>query len=227
MPSPSAAAKLLKYPGPRENLVVVEGSDDFYALGHLCDIHKIMPHFRLEEAGGYTTLRDSIDTYLLESQLKRIGFIVDADERIEDRWTSLRDVLHSDLCGYSTVPLKPIKGGVVIAEEKRPVVGLWVMPNNQDSGALEEFLRTLVPDTDPLWSYAEECVANLPVLPDSATNNWKSKARLHTWLAWRKDAPGIPIGQAMKGRDFDPFSEPAQELIAWLRRLFALETTSE
>ena len=182
-----------------------------------------MPHFRLEEAGGYTNLRDSIDTYLLESQLKRVGFIVDADESIEDRWASLRNVLHSDLCGYSTVPEKPVIGGTIISEEKHPVVGLWVMPNNQDSGALEEFLRTLIPDTDPLWQYAEKCVAELPVLPEMVTENWKSKARLHTWLAWRKEAPGIPIGQAMRGKEFDPFSESATELLAWLRRLFDLE----
>ena len=214
------------------NLIVVEGADDFYAIGHLCDIHGVFNFLRLEEAGtlkgagsssGYETLRASIDIRIAESGLKAVGFIADADDNCDGRWQSLRDVLISDLCGYTpeNVPLNPDPAGTVIVQMGKPKVGIWLMPDNQTSGALEIFLRAMVPPDDLLWKYAEECVTGLPIVP-SAERNWTNKAVLHTWLAWRKDTPGKPIGQAVTSRDFNPYAENSLGFVDWLRRLFEL-----
>ena len=225
------ASKSLKYAGPPENLVVVEGADDFYAIGHLCDIHKIMPFFRLEvpaseagmgDSGGYETLRESMEARFLQNELKAVGFIADADDNLNGRWNSLRDVLIKR-CGYApeNVPANPDPAGTIIVQNGRPKVGIWLMPDNQANGALEIFLRAMVRPDDPLWKYAEACVAGLPNVP-SAERNWTNKAVLHTWLAWRKDTPGKPIGQAMGGRDFNPYAGNALAFLDWLRRLFEL-----
>jgi hypothetical protein len=47
----------------------------------------------------------------------------------------------------------------------------------------------------------------------------KSKAYIHTWLAWQKE-PGKPLGQAVTARYFDPNAAQAVKLIDFLRRLF-------
>lgn len=48
------------------------------------------------------------------------------------------------------------------------------------------------------------------------------EAQLHTWLAWQEQ-PGTPLGLAITNRYFDANAPHAQQLIAWVRRLFSLE----
>lgn len=47
------------------------------------------------------------------------------------------------------------------------------------------------------------------------------KAEIHTWLAWQKE-PGKPLGQAITARYLNPNAPDAQQLIAWIRRVFHL-----
>ena len=210
----------LKDEGPQTNLLVVEGADDFHALISLLDADKLRGRCRLEDGGGYETIRDSIDTRIDESGLERIGFVIDADENINERWESLRDVLITR-CGYKDVPRVPEAEGTIIHEDDKVTLGLWLMPNNVLPGALEEFIRLLISESDPLWDYAMASVENLPVYPNPLTDNWMSKAKLHSWLAWQEE-PGKPIGQAITKRYLNPRTQQAQMLFNWIRRLFSL-----
>ncbi len=214
----------LKDEGPQANLLVVEGADDFHAFISLLDAHKLRGQCRLEDGGGYEAMREAIDTRIDESGLECIGFVVDADEDIGSRWASLRDVL-INRCGYNRVPETPEVGGMIIEQEDKVVLGLWLMPNNTLPGALEEFVRMLMPSDNPCWDYAELVVDNLPTQPEPLVDNWVSKARVHSWLAWQEE-PGKPIGQAITKRYLDPRAEQARQLIAWVRRLFALQQGS-
>jgi len=106
----------------------------------------------------------------------------------------------------------------------RTVVGVWVMPNNALPGALEDFLRFLVPTGDPFWEHAESSVACLPKSEAVETKwrnaeNWRSKARIHTYLAWQKN-PGTPLGQAITARYLTADASEVAPLVTWLRRLF-------
>ncbi|SEA57218.1 hypothetical protein SAMN05216455_10910 [Segatella bryantii] len=47
----------------------------------------------------------------------------------------------------------------------------------------------------------------------------KSKARVHTYLAWQ-DEPGLPLGIAVTKKIFNPESSNAKVLVDWLKRLF-------
>ena len=104
-------------------------------------------------------------------------------------------------------------------------VGVWIIPNNVLTGALEAFLRLLVPDTDQNWSYAETCVAGIPQKPKTS-QNWINKATLHTWLAWQV-YPGKEPEQAFIRHYLDPKAETAQALMDWLERLFELKVESQ
>lgn len=218
MPHPSRAP--LKDDGPQSDLLVVEGPDDFFAFAHLFDYHKIRNRFRMEEGGGYERLRDSIDTRVDESGLERIGFVVDADENVADRWRSLRDALLA--ADYTLLPVAPEPAGTIITQSGMATVGLWLMPDNTLPGALEDFIRLLIPSGDPNWDHAKISVANLPKKPDQPTDNWTSKANIHTWLAWQEE-PGKPIGQAITKRYLNPRADEAKPLLAWIRSLFRLD----
>ncbi|MEX1363933.1 MAG: DUF3226 domain-containing protein [Nannocystaceae bacterium] len=47
----------------------------------------------------------------------------------------------------------------------------------------------------------------------------RSKAVVHTWLAWQRD-PGTPLGHATTMRYLDPSRTPAPQFRTWLVDLF-------
>lgn len=223
MPHPPRAPLVMN--GPQSDLLIVEGADDFHALFALLDAHRLVEKFRMTVGGGHNQMREEMDTRLLESGLERIGFVFDADTEIADRWRAVRDRLRDEQCGYTNVPAAPEPGGTIITRAGKVTVGLWLMPNNALPGALEEFVRLLVPAGDALWQHAETVVAALPEKRDAVTDNWTSKARIHTWLAWQNE-PGKPIGQAITKRYLNPQAEEARPLLAWLRTLFHLDAAA-
>ena len=97
------------------------------------------------------------------------------------------------------------------------------MPDNQAPGAVEEFAVTLMPPDDPLWDYADNCVVGLA--DHMGTERFgklpKSKARVHTWLAWQEE-PGMPIGAAIRDHVLNPQAPAAQNFVAWVQRLFGV-----
>jgi hypothetical protein len=95
------------------------------------------------------------------------------------------------------------------------------MPDNQLPGMIEHFVEFLVPDGDPLWVQAAQCVAAIPATERRFAENHTIKAHVHTYLAWQSD-PGTPLGLAITKRYLDANLPHAHRLIAWLRRLFQL-----
>ena len=210
---------------PPDNLLVVEGADDFHALLALCDAHKIKSQINMETAGSFTELLEGVEGYLNVSGVKRVGFVADADEDAVDHYQKFCRVLLSDRCGYSEDAVNETLNidGLIVREAGKPVTGIWVMPDNAASGALEQFIRLLTPDANGLWDYAVQTVDALPVFPPDITANWKDKAYIHSWLAWQEE-PGKPIGQAITKRWLDPKAPRASAFIAWLRGVFELPT---
>ena len=98
-----------------------------------------------------------------------------------------------------------------------PRLGIWIMPNNQTKGILENFLQFLVPETDTLLGYARKCVTDLP--QQLFIGDAEPKAIIHTWLAWQAE-PGKPYGTAITAKFLDPTTPEADVLVNWLNRLF-------
>ncbi len=77
------------------------------------------------------------------------------------------------------------------------------MPNNNDSGMLEDFIKFLIPDKDALLPIAE---STLNSIESQFLNNYKSihrtKALVHTWLAWQEDS-GTPMGLSITKKYLD------------------------
>lgn len=205
------------------NSLLVEGNDDEHVLYSLFEHYHIPEQFEVWNTEGVTQLLEALDVELDRAGLKRLGIIVDADTDLATRWQSLRDILLRRQYPYSHVPVAPDPNGTIIREEDRPVVGIWLMPDNTLPGMLEDFVRFLVPPGDMLWPLAEGIVQQVIAQERRFPESHLMKAHLHTWLAWQ-DEPGTPLGLAITRRYLDATDAHAQQLIAWTRRLFELES---
>lgn len=96
------------------------------------------------------------------------------------------------------------------------------MPDNQRSGALEEFLGDLVDADDTLLPLAETSVTAARERGASFGQAQTRKAVLHTWLAWQ-ERPGVPYGTAITAGFFGHDSPAALAFVEWFRRLFRVE----
>ncbi|MXW40817.1 MAG: hypothetical protein F4Z75_06725 [Synechococcus sp. SB0668_bin_15] len=93
------------------------------------------------------------------------------------------------------------------------------MPGNQQAGALEEFLANLVAEGDLLLEFAKSSTQQARTKGATFPDAKRSKAVLHTWLAWQRD-PGLPYGAAIRAQFFRHDSAAAQAFVAWYRSLF-------
>ena len=93
------------------------------------------------------------------------------------------------------------------------------MPDNQQKGILEDFLRFLVPDGSLLFEQVKTSVASIPVAEVRFTKLAEPKALIHTWLAWQEE-PGKPMGTAITARYLDANVVQVDALVSWLNRLF-------
>ena len=94
------------------------------------------------------------------------------------------------------------------------------MPNNKLPGALEDFVKFLVPEDDVLWHYAEQVIENIPekLFPENA----RLKAQIHTWLAWQKE-PGSRIGSAITQKYLSVDVAEATLFVEWIKQVFTVD----
>ena len=95
------------------------------------------------------------------------------------------------------------------------------MPDNLSNGKLENFIQTLIPEDDPIYSHTIEATAKAKSLGAQFRDVDRDKAILHAWLAWQ-DPPGPPYGVAIKAERFRHDSPLAQAFVSWYRELYEI-----
>jgi len=214
-----------------KHLLLVEGSDDEHVVKGICGRLKLGEIEKIQPLGGIDELLKVISTQTKDgSAIATLGIIVDADTDLAARWQQVADRLKEK--GYCEIGGLPDREGVILMPPagslEQPKVGIWVMPDNQSTGCLEDFLQSLISQGDKLHPHAKQIVAALPEKrflnsnepEDSAFNQiHQSKAIMHTWLAWQ-EKPGRPFGQSITAEYLDPNLPPGQAFAAWLRKLF-------
>lgn len=205
-----------------KNLLLVEGNDDFHVVLAIQGQRsiRILDKKDIVSKGGIEELIESFPVHLKGSDIRVLGAIVDADTNLNSRWLSLRNRLIE--AGYENVPTIPDIEGTVVAPPASsilPRVGIWLMPDNTATGILEDFLRYLVPENDPLFSHVETSVNSIPETNKLFSALAKPKALIHTWLAWQAE-PGRPLGQSITARFLNHNVPQVDLFVAWLQRLY-------
>lgn len=206
--------------------LLVEGKNDQHVVWALCQEHQLPETFSViapkqdrDQDKGISNLLPEIQVKLKGEDLQTLGIMVDADQDLAARWQALRDRLVAS--GYNIPQTLPPQGLVCPAPDPYlKKLGVWIMPDNQLPGIIENFAAQLVPDEDELLPIAED---TLNKIEQAGLNRYsavsKPKALIHTWLAWQ-EKPGKPIGQAITAKVLQSNSSLALVFVDWLKRLF-------
>ena len=203
-----------------KKILLVEGTDDEHVFKHLCGNRDVPELSEIKSQEGIAKLLENFPVRLKESEVEIVGVVVDADTDVALRWQSLRDILLKT--GYKNIPHDPSPEGVIFdppSDTLLPRVGVWIMPDNQTNGILEDFLRFLVPEKAPLFHRVKSSVAAIPESERRFHQRDESKVLIHTWLAWQ-EKPGKPLGTAITAKYLEPNVAQVDVLISWLNRLF-------
>ena len=209
----------------------VEGNDDAHTIKHLlsqygcvCLVKGENPSHNLSAnapeivpVGSDTDLLEGMEISIRVSSGRAVGFVLDADEFGRRRWCEIRQRIGR--VGLSLPNEIPVEGYVSTTSDYEVRVGVWLMPDNQRSGALEVFLKDLVDNNDSLLPIAKSSTRHAKrhgaLFPDSR----KDKAVVRTWLAWQEE-PGLPYGLAVSKHYFRHDTDVAVAFVRWFKRVF-------
>lgn len=201
--------------------LLVEGKDDrdvFSELRDQCDIPR--NRFTIQVAGSKSELDKRFIEELRADDRQIIGIVRDADMNINTSWQSVKDRIERTQLGYS-VPENLDNKGIIIEppNEYLPRLGIWLMPDNQIEGELEDFVRECIVANDSLIPYADGVLNKIEKANIHRYRGKRSKAFVYTWLAWQKE-PGINMRTNFQQGVLSADSPIAQTFINWLNQLF-------
>jgi len=205
-----------KHEGKR--VLLVEGGDDCHVILSLCNTYNVPETFGIYDCGSDQNVLKRLNALILQPEpLDVIGVVLDADNPdINGRWTNIQRKLRN----YSyQFPNQPVKEGTILeGSEGLPKLGFWLMPNNLETGILEDFCCEMI-DVE-----AKDYIVNR--ITEAQTNQiatfksqHRSKAIVHTYLAWQ-DEPGQPMGRAITCQVLRCENEVTYAFINWLNGLF-------
>ena len=199
-------------------VVLTEGKNDCHVILALCQHHSLPETFGFWDCGSDTQLLKTMSAFLVRSEpLIAMAVVLDADNpNLSSKWASIKGRLEKE---QYTVPDTPHSEGSILRQEGRPTVGIWLMPNNNVDGMLEDFCTQLAPAES--MKFSGECVKSAEDKGFSSfIPNHRSKAEIHTYLAWQ-DEPGRPLGQAITAKCLDPEHPIARQFADFLERVFS------
>ncbi|GAB6395534.1 MAG: hypothetical protein MdMp024_1846 [Bacteroidales bacterium] len=203
-------------------ILLVEGWNDRCVVTSLCKYYNVEENFNIEPCNGIDNVLKRFKLMLGNpSAYRRIGIMVDADTDITKRWNQVIGILKRSGkydCSNHVLPT----GGLVLhpRDSHDSIIGIWIMPDNQLNGMLEDFVAQLASPGDVLMKKANSVLNELEV---EKIQRYKAvhrpKAQIHTFLAWQ-DEPGYPMGTAITKKILNPGSGQAKPFIEWLEKLF-------
>lgn len=202
------------------SLLLVEGRSEENTIREFYKQWKIDINFDISSEGSITKLKTSFKTHLKSSNVyRKLWIIIDADTSYACAWQSIRDILERS--GKYNPPLQLSPNGLILTpvDTNDLFVGVWIMPNNQDIGMLEDFMMGIIPEDNMLLNEAETVITNLEKKNIQKYKNvHRAKAKLHTWLAWH-DEPGDSVNVAIRKNLFSQDKELVITFKNWLMEL--------
>lgn len=197
--------------------LLVEGNDDHHVILALCEKFRIAQTFDIIDCEGIDKLSNQIPIRFKQSEIQTLGFIIDADSGLINRWHSLRSILI--LQGLIVPDILP-NNGLIINMPGKIKIGVWIMPNNNLNGMLEDFVSFLIPIGDDLLPIVNSVLEDIE---QRQLNRYspihKSKALIHSWLSLQEE-PGSPMGLSITKRYLTTDEDTCTRLIGWIDELF-------
>jgi hypothetical protein len=214
-------------------VLLVEGDDDKYFFNKICTLFNLSPNIKVavpkdfnsqNSKGGVLESLPPLLKQLADGSLRKLAVIVDADyeeqyglgyqktiQKITELVTLQEFVLIQNTENHASGLI--FENGAELAN-----FGLWVMPNNQDSGMLEDFVKTCIKiDELSLFNHANQVVHAISE-PKFKPHHY-AKAEVSTWLAWQKQ-PGHGLYRAVHDELLDTDHALFQKLAHWLKQIF-------
>lgn len=215
----------------RPNLLVVEGYTDLNTVVGVMRKHTSWPDTK-EQApvwisrGGsvHEILRpEYVRSTLVTTGLRNLGLIVDANSSCVGRYESIRGRFSKY---FPSMPDRIPPGGLVVENEAGIRFGVWIMPDNYSSGAVEDFLIQLVPQEGAILM--ERMTEHIESVSDIAPfrRSHAHKAHLYSWLALQ-DPPTLDPLKALYTGALDAKHPAANEFVHWFIDLYRLDRLDE
>ena len=194
-------------------VLLVEGQDDEYVVSRLLEQHKSALPFSILNKQTISKLLPSISLEIGAPDRQAVGILVDANDDIAARWDAVRGQLSkADILP----PTAPDSAGTII--DGTPRVGIWLMPDNESSGELEDFVVRMIPDGDEVWPLSQRYIEEIPEAERKFSAKKKLRAQLYAWLAAREDPR--QMGLAIRAHDLEVDGDLSKTFVAWLAKLF-------
>lgn len=213
-----ADRKKLSEPFKETCPLLVEGRDDLFVVAAIADKLGLPCNFYIHDGKGYPNILTILETRLKSNEYQRIGLVVDADSDSSQRW---REICKAFSPYDIHLPDEPDENGLVLELDAKRV-GVWLMPDNKQAGMLEDLYQTFIPNDDKLAPLVNDSLNRVESL-DLQRYKHRSKAFVHTWLAWQED-PGMPMGRSISDDNLVD-TKTAKPFANWLERLFPSEQT--
>jgi hypothetical protein len=197
--------------------LLVEGKDDQHVIWALCKKFGIPETFDVIDCGGIENVHDALQVRFKQSDIQTIGVVIDADTDLDKRWTEIKNrLVYQGFPGLDNLP----ESGLISSNTTNMKVGIWIMPDNNLNGMLEDFISFLIPQNDKLLPIVQTTLDDIERRNlNNYSPNHRSKATIHSWLAWQED-PGIPMGLSITKKYLSTDEATCQKFIHWLTELF-------
>ena len=168
--------------------------------------------------------KDYLSASIKDPSTNVLGVMLDADLDAGSRYDSFRNLC---LGFFPDMPQQLPESGLIVDNSDGKRLGLWIMPDNVSKGAIEIFLKFLVPERDQKgWQHAVESTMKAKKLGCKYKDCHLDKANLYSWLAWQ-DEPGQSPGNALTRKVLDPKSPNAAPFVIWFMQLYSLQRSEE
>ena len=107
--------------------------------------------------------------------------------------------------------------GTIVGSEPR--VGVWLWPDNEFSGELEDFVARMIPSGDPVRPLSRCYIDGIPVEHRRFSEGKTARAAIHARLATRGEPKRM--GTAIRAGNLDVRGALASRFVDWLEELFS------
>lgn len=163
---------------------------------------------------------------LIDRAIQKLAIIVDADYNATNGlgFHGVLEQIKTNAKEFHFEIAKQSHEGIIFKHQDNEMIkfGVWIMPNNNDDGELEDFIKSCIKEDEKgetgLFHHAIQTVKNLPQQRFDSTDT--TKAEIATWLAWQT-IPGHGLYVSVKDSLLDENSLLFEHLSNWLKQIYS------